>query len=144
MQDAETLRVAALGAGDIGKGRKKNRRREEVDPGTAAHEAARAGMGMPPLGEDEHGDGGACKGFDGIGAHEEPGDYTEPGMIDARDFTRGPLEDGQAALSPQHEAPTQMPPQAPTMPEPRAVDLTGSRAVAYLHSPVAPGGGSRG
>jgi hypothetical protein len=138
-QQMEGLQVAGLAAPQAVKGKKNRRGDGEMDMQTGAHEAARAGLGMPPLHEDDdQGEGEARKGY--AGAHEGPRTPMAPRRIAAHDFQRGPLDAGHAASSPQHRAPNPMPALAPAMPVPAHVDLTSSRAVAHLLGPTPPGG----
>jgi hypothetical protein len=127
-QRMETDRVAQV---EAAKGKKKPGR-EMSENASAAHEAALAGVesakedqGPLPLG----------KGYAGRGAHTGPDEPVEPGHIEAGDFQRPYESAGHAAPSPEHGAPRAMPAQAPAVPEPRRVDLTGSRAVAHFLSP---------
>ena len=107
---------------------------DEAEAAAAAHEAP----GGRVVARDE-----------GQGMTEGPGprDVFEPGQHGPRDFRRGPLTEGRAAVSPGHEAPDLrvpvMPPgtaEAVRVPGIDHVDLTGSRTMARPLSPwAAPG-----
>jgi hypothetical protein len=134
----EAQRVAQLATVQVAKSKKKGRRdREMSDLETAAHEQARGGMDSQR--EDEH-PLPLQKTYAERGATMGPDEPVQPGHISPEQFHRPYEAEGHAAPSPGQEAPRSMPEQAPTVPQPRRVDLTSSRAVAHYHSPAPPGG----
>ena len=126
-QDAEVQRVAGLATVQTAK-RKKKDREAVSEMVTGAHEAARAGMGLPPADEPED-DAGARKAYDAVGIHQGPGEPVMPGHVAPGQFGRPYIGDGHAAPSPGHDPPNAMPAEAPTQPRPAHVDLTNSRAL---------------
>jgi hypothetical protein len=142
--DAEAQRLAGLATAQATKGRKKDRRDREDRGGdwTGAHAMADGAMDSMADDEDCGGDDRplAGKTYQDRGITGGPGRYMPPGRVAAQEFGRPYEAEGHAAASPGHGPPNPMPPQAPTMPFPRHVDLTGQQALAAQIHPSAPSG----
>jgi hypothetical protein len=122
---------------ELEKGRKRRERERlgQVDDAVSGAHAAAEGYRAVMLEDQERRDG-AEKAYDGRGPIEGPSHPMRPGDVDPGDYTRGYIEAGHAAPSPQHGTPVPH------------IDLTGSQArgvliPACVQASMGPVGGDR-
>jgi hypothetical protein len=109
-------------------------RREREQPGCSLDEAEAAAAARQTLEghvvarDEDQAAGGA---YESRGVTDGPGprDALEPGQFAPRDFQRGPLTEGHAAVSPGHEPPNR---QVPVMPPGTAVAAGGPADIPHV------------